>query len=86
MSITESESLITLYPNPNNSGILNIESTSPIKEINIFNLIGQNVFSKNCQELMLEESIKIDPSLNGVYFISTRLENNTHILKKLILK
>lgn len=86
MSITESESVITLYPNPNSSGLLNIESTFPIKEINIFNLIGQNVFSKNCLGLMLKESIEIDPSLNGVYFISIRLENNTHSLKKLILK
>ena len=86
MSITESESVITLYPNPNNSGLLNIESTSPIKEINIFNLIGQNVFSENFQGLMLKESITIDPSLNGVYFISVKLENNTRSLKKLILK
>ena len=86
MSITESESVITLYPNPNSSGLLNIESTSPIKELNIFNLIGQNVFSKNCQALILKESIEIDPSLNGVYFISIKLKNNTHSLKKLILK
>ena len=86
MSITEFESVINLYPNPNSSGLLNIESTSPIKEINIFNLIGQNVFSKNCQGLMLKESIEIDPSLNGVYFISVKLENNKRSLKKLILK
>ena len=86
MSITESESIITLYPNPSSSGLLNVESTSPIKEINIFNLIGQNIFSKNCQGLILKESIEIDPSLNGVYFVSISLKNNTHSLKKLILK
>ena len=86
MSITESESVITLYPNPNSSGLLNIESTSPIKELNIFNLIGQNVFSKNCQGLMLKESIEIDPSLNGVYFMSVKLGNNNRSLKKLIVK
>ena len=86
MSINEFESVVNLYPNPNSSGLLNIESTSPIKELNIFNLIGQNVFSKNCQGLMLKESLEIDPSLNGVYFISIRLKNNTHSLKKLILK
>jgi len=86
MSISEFESVINLYPNPNKSGLLNIESTSPIQEINIYNLIGQSVFSKNFQGVMLKESITIDPSLNGVYFISVKLENNTRSLKKLILK
>ena len=86
MSINEFESVITLYPNPNKSGLLNIESTSPIQEINIYNLIGQSVFSKNFQGVMFKESITIDPSLNGVYFISVKLENNTRSLKKLILK
>ena len=86
MSISEVESIINLYPNPNKSGLLNIESISPIQEINIYNLIGQSVFSKNFQELMLKEIITIDPSLNGVYFVSVKLENNTRSLKKLILK
>ena len=86
MSISEFESVINLYPNPNKSGLLNIESTSPIQEINIYNLIGQSVFSKNFQGVMLKESITIEPSLKGVYFISVKLENNKRSLKKLILK
>ena len=86
MSINEFESVVNLYPNPNKSRLLNIESTSPIQEINIYNLIGQSVFSKNFQGVMLKESITIDPSHNGVYFISVKLENNTRSLKKLILK
>ena len=86
MSINEFESVVTLYPNPNKSGLLNIESTSPIQEINIYNLIGQSVFSKNFHGAMFKESITIDPSLNGVYFMSVKLENNTHSLKKLIVK
>ena len=86
MSINEFESVVTLYPNPSNSGLLNIESTSPIQEINIYNLIGQSVFSKNFQGVMLKESITIDPSLNGVYFMSVKLDNNKHSLKKLVVK
>jgi len=86
MSLSEFESVVNLYPNPNKSGLLNIESTSPIQEINIYNLIGQSVFSKNFQGLMFKESIKIDSSLNGVYFISIKLENSSRSLKKLILK
>ena len=56
MSITESESVITLYLNPNSRAIKYWKHIS-YQRINIFNLIGQNVFKK-CQELMLKESIK----------------------------
>jgi len=86
MSINEFESVVNLYPNPNKSRLLNIESTSPIQEINIYNLIGQSVFSKNFQGAMFKESITIDPSLNGVYFMSVKLGNNKRSLKKLIVK
>lgn len=86
MSINEFESVITLYPNPNKSGLLNIESSTPIQEINIYNLIGQSVFSKSFQGVMLKESFTIDPSLNGIYFMSVELGNNKRSLKKLVVK
>ena len=85
-SITEYENLLSIYPNPNSSGVLNIESSSAIKEITILNLIGQNVFSKTVSGSVFNENIKINPSLNGIYFMAVRLENNKRILKKIILK
>lgn len=85
-SITEYENLLSIYPNPNSSGVLNIESSSAIKEITIINLIGQNVFSKTVSGSVFNETIKINPSLNGIYFMAVRLENNKRILKKIILK
>ena len=85
-SITEHENLLSIYPNPNSSGLLNIESSSAIKEITILNLIGQNVFSKTVQGSVFNETITINPSLNGIYFMAVRLENNKRILKKIILK
>ena len=85
-SITEYENLLSIYPNPNSSGVLNIESSSAIKEITIINLIGQNVFSKIVPSSVFNETIKINPSLNGIYFMAVRLENNKRILKKIILK
>ena len=49
-------------------------------------MIGQNVFTKIIPETIFNESIKINPSLNGIYFMAVRLENNERILKKIILK
>ena len=86
MSVAKYENFINLYPNPNSSGLLNIESSSAIKEIKIINLVGQNVFSKIFQGNVFNETITINPSLNGVYFMAIQLENNNRILKKIILK
>ena len=86
MSVAELKNRVTTYPNPNSSGILTIEGESAIKEINIFNLIGQNVFSKIIEGNVLKETISIDSSLNGIYFMAVRMENNERILKKIILK
>lgn len=86
MSVGELGNTISVYPNPNASGVLNIKSTSPIIEINIFNLIGQNVFSKIIEEAVIKETITINPTLDGVYFMDIRLENNERILKKIVLE
>ncbi len=85
-SIQEYENSVNLYPNPNNQGILNIESRSSIIEINIFNLIGQHMYSKKSQGITFHESITLDSSLKGLYFVDIKMENNEHILKKVILK
>lgn len=85
-SIIEHENLISIYPNPNSSGLLNIQSSSGIKEIKIINLIGQNVFFKTFQGSVFNETITIDPYLNGIYFMAVRFEDNKRILKKIILK
>ena len=85
-SITEYENLLRIYPNPNSSGVLNIQSSSAIKEITILNVIGQHVISKTVPGSVFNESITINPSLNGIYFMAVQLENNKRILKKIILK
>lgn len=86
MSVDELGDIISVYPNPNASRVLNIKSTSPIIEINIFNLIGQNVFSKIIEEAVIKETITINPTLDGLYFMDIRLENNERILKKIVLE
>ena len=85
-SITEYENLLSIYQNPNSSGVLNIESSSAIKEITILNLIGQNVFYKTVPGNVFNETLTVNPSLSGIYFMAVRFENNKRILKKIILK
>jgi hypothetical protein len=83
----EEESVTTLlYPNPNTTGILNVESNTPIHTIQIYNVLGQNVFFKELTSLSKNESITLEPKLEGIYFVKVQLENKQNIIKKLLIK
>ena len=85
-SIIENEVLVNLFPNPNNSGILFIESSSPATKIQIHNILGQSVFSKTYNESLGLESLTLDPTFKGLYFVEILLQNNKRYLKKLLIK
>jgi hypothetical protein len=85
-SIIENEVLVNIFPNPNNSGILSIESSSQIRKIQIHNVLGQSVFSKTYNESLVIESLTLDPNFKGLYFVEILLQNNKRHLKKLLIK
>ncbi len=69
-----------LYPNPTN-GTLNIDSESRIKEINIFNVLGQKVktFAPGEKEMRLGDLPK------GIYFMSVADFTGAAQIKKFVL-
>lgn len=79
LAIEENEAdLFTIYPNPT-SGVLNIKSNSPISEINLFNNIGQLLFT-------VEEKNQVDISglSEGIYFVKIINEIGNIETKKVI--
>ncbi|HET8804304.1 MAG TPA: T9SS type A sorting domain-containing protein, partial [Aequorivita sp.] len=72
--------LFSIYPNPTN-GILNINSTSIISEITIFNNLGQLL-------LTFENKNQIDISTlsEGIYFLKIMDENGQTETKKVLKK
>ena len=81
ISVEDINSKIKIYPNPANQ-IVNINSLNNIKDINIFNVIGQKVLSFNNLNTDNYE-INISSLIKGIYFIEV-IDNNNKILKKLI--
>ena len=75
------QTTIKLSPNPATDHI-NISSVIPIKMVEIFNLLGQNVLS----ETNVMQSIDINSLAQGAYLINIQLINNVRILKKFLKK
>jgi hypothetical protein len=66
-------SSVKLYPNPA-TNVLNIESTSTIEKVSVFNLLGQEVISQtpNTELVNLDvESLQV-----GVYIVKTSINGN----------
>jgi serine protease AprX len=82
-----SEKSLNIYPNPFSENIfLNLtESSSEISTIKIFDILGNEVFSKNYS---LENNVLIESFewSNGLYLMTVLLENGQQINKKIIKK
>ena len=70
-----------LYPNPS-EGIFNIQSLYQIENIQIFDLIGNNIYSNN--DLNYQSTIDLTKFRKGVYILQSTI-NNTIIKEKIII-
>ena len=93
MSVTVNSSLsvegfntsdVELYPNPTN-GLINIAGTdiSNIKEISIFNQLGQKVMNLNASQLN-NNSFDISNLNKGVYFVQLKDNSNNSKTMKIV--
>lgn len=81
-NISEYENLFKMYPNPT-QGTFFIESDATIQKIQIFNLIGQNVYNNsNC-----DKNISISASIweSGIYLVQVTTDFAT-VTKKIMIQ
>ena len=74
---TENNIEVSLYPNPAND-ILNIEMTSDVKSIEIYNIQGQKVLSLN------QKQINVSNLASGIYMIRIQDVDNAIATKKIV--
>lgn len=75
-----------LYPNPNN-GLFNIESSSPIKTIKIYDLLGKEVFNKDFNYIHDNfYQISLMSEQKGVYIVKMEDFTNNFNTQRVILK
>ena len=86
VGIEENEVSVNIFPNPNTSGELYINADKPIKTINIYNIIGQSIYTKHNNTSTLNNRILLQSNLKGIYLVEIRLEDNQSMIKKLLIK
>ena len=73
--------VFSIFPNPLTQGILYFESTDTgIKEISIFNILGDKIFSVNT----FEKSIDLNLLSKGIYFLELR-QGKKRGIKRLVV-
>jgi len=75
---------IMVYPNPS-SGVMNIESHSGFDKIELYNLIGELVFSKTLSTLALDTSLDVSETVSGIYFLKLS-DATSSVTKKIIIQ
>ena len=85
LSLEEKRNSIQMYPNPNTTGHLTINTSIEIKSISLYNVLGEKVLSKTYNNSSITERIILSPKLKGLYFVEVLLENKEVLLKKLLL-
>ena len=85
VSINEIQNSVSMYPNPNSSGQLTIDANINLTSIVIYNILGEKVLSKNYDNSSITETLTLDTSLKGLFFVEVRLQNKKTILNKLLI-
>ena len=73
-SLGENESYFNIFPNPASDN-LSIEANEEITEVNIYNILGVNVYNEQCTMNNLQLDINISDFNNGVYFVKVKTGN-----------
>ena len=74
---TFTNQLVTLYPNPV-ANMLTINTNSLVKNVVVFNIMGQQVFAGNSNAINLSNLIQ------GNYIIKVTLDNGTQVTRKIV--
>lgn len=69
---------LKFYPNPV-TNVLNIEYTGTITGVEVFNMLGQKIVSKNVNEIAT--SVDMSNLASGSYFVKVKAENGSRTIK-----
>lgn len=73
-----------MYPNPNTTGALTVEAEEPVQRVEIYNIIGQRVYT----EKLTAEKLEINTSSfnKGMYIVNLYFDENKLSLQKLVVE
>ncbi|WP_196894117.1 DUF7619 domain-containing protein [Aureivirga marina] len=75
---------IAVYPNPA-SNVIHISADNNLKEVSIFNVLGNEVYRNSIENSTLKQSVSLENLTSGVYFIKVKSVKG-NFLDKLIIR
>lgn len=80
------ENALQLFPNPSQNVVNIAIQNQTIKQINVFDLLGKQVFRSNFEGSANQTTIDVSELSNGIYITEVITTSNQKVLKKLIKK
>jgi uncharacterized repeat protein (TIGR01451 family) len=76
------------YPNPaSNFVTISLKDNSnSISSITVYDLLGKMILQKTANDAVTTDTVDLSSVNSGIYFIEVQTENNTKVVKKLIVK
>jgi len=76
------------YPNPaSNFVTISLKDNSnSISSITVYDLLGKMILQKTANDAVTTDTVDLSSVNSGIYFIEVQSENNTKVVKKLIVK
>jgi len=75
-----------IFPNPNSTGVLNIDADANISSVEIFSVIGNRMITDRSMNYSSVASISLDQLQTGTYLIKVYFSDNQFSLRKLIIE
>jgi PKD repeat protein len=76
---------VSVYPNPT-EGLFSVKSDELIKDIKVYSIIGQTIFSSNNLNAYVVNNLDLSNFTSGQYFIEITDQNGNRAIEKVILK
>lgn len=75
-----------VYPNPNNTGSINLQADERIDGVEIVNLMGQTVLFRDYELAQTTANLNLGPIAKGVYVLQVHFADNLTSAQKLIVQ
>ena len=75
-----------MYPNPNATGVLTVESETQFQRVEIFNLLGQSVYREQIGTTNYKTEINLNDFKTGMYLVNLIFSENQVSVRKLVVE
>lgn len=85
LDASKSASSVTTFPNPSN-GIFTVTATSNVKGVEVYNALGELVFTNRFANSAMEQQINLSAMPEGLYLMQVELASGKRVVSKVCIR